>query len=146
MFSDGCVLNSSCSTGQGDHISLQGGDMCPARCRVAVGSASGVVVQKGERITLDPFGENATLLTSTLPKGRTTIPSEGDELLTLCNKIQIYVLLESPLQNFLNEPSGKCFRMCEDGITPSPLNGLLAVYFKFVYFSLSDAVSVNIAI
>ena len=94
---------------QGDHISLQVGDISPAKCRIATGSESGVTVEKGERITLETFGENASLITSMLPKGRTTIPGEGEELLTLCNKLQIFVVLESPLQNFLNEPSGKSF-------------------------------------
>jgi hypothetical protein len=64
-------------------------------------------VASGERITLETFGETTTSAIGKLPRGRTTLPKDSDELLALSNHIQIFVLLESPLEKFLRAPRGK---------------------------------------
>jgi hypothetical protein len=91
----------------GDHIALQTGDIAPAKCRVVEGPMASSTVATGERITLETFGETTTSAIGKLPRGRTTLPKDSDELLALSNHIQIFVLLESPLEKFLRAPRGK---------------------------------------
>jgi hypothetical protein len=92
---------------RGDHIALQTGDIAPAECRVVEGPMASSTVASGERITLETFGETTTSAIGKLPRGRTTLPKDSDELLALSNHIQIFVLLESPLEKFLRAPRGK---------------------------------------
>ena len=93
----------------GDHIALQVGDATPAKCRVVGGSSASAskVFDAGEVIALDKFGKKSNSVTSKLPRGRTTLPKESRDLLTLCNNMQIFELLESPLASFLRQPQGK---------------------------------------
>ena len=89
---------------QGDHIALQVGDIAPAACRSLEGS---ITLCAGERITLSSFGTNTNSVLGKLPKGRTTLPKDSDGILDLCNHMQTFVVLESPLEVFLQEPGGK---------------------------------------
>jgi hypothetical protein len=92
---------------RGDHISLQVGDITPAACRVVEGPNSEITIEAGKRITLETYEENSSSAMGKLPRGRTTLPKDSDELLALCNNLRIFVLLESPLESFLMEPGGK---------------------------------------
>jgi hypothetical protein len=98
----------------GDYVALQVGDTAPADCvRLIEGinnttsSTSSLTIAAGERITSSSFGETASSTMGKLPRGRTTLPNDSDELLALCNNMRIFVLLQSPLEGFLREPRGK---------------------------------------
>jgi hypothetical protein len=93
---------------RGDHIALQVGDMAPAACRVVVEDhMADARIEAGERITLDILDEKSGSVIGKLPKGKTTLPKDSDELLALCNNMRIFELLESPLEIFLRQPRGK---------------------------------------
>lgn len=89
---------------QGDHIALQVGDAAPAPCRVLEGKEPMAVFEVGQKITLESLGESVNRVIGKLPKGRSTLPSKSDELLTLCNGIRIFEVLETPLEGFLRQP------------------------------------------
>mmetsp|Transcript_20940 Transcript_20940/g.23211 ORF Transcript_20940/g.23211 Transcript_20940/m.23211 type:complete len:1321 (-) Transcript_20940:439-4401(-) len=91
---------------EGDRIALQVGDTAPAKCRVLEGKKSMNVFESGHKITLDvSCGESVASLVGQLNRGRTTLPShDSDGLLTLCNDVRIFEVLETPLEAFLREP------------------------------------------
>ena len=99
---------------RGDYIALQIGDVVPANC-VALesrdGSGDNVKVNVGERLTLDSFGTNEEMVAEKLPKGRTTLPPSSECMLTLCNKMQIFRVVDTPLIEFLNRPHRKSSNM-----------------------------------
>jgi hypothetical protein len=93
---------------QGDHIALQVGDTAPANCRIV---SNGVkltekIIGAGDRITLETSGENANSILNKLPKGRTTLKNNSEDLLTLCNKMRLFVLVSSPIETFLRQRKG----------------------------------------
>ena len=100
---------------QGDYVALQVGDIAPARCKAihTIGeSATSVMsteIRGGERITMELIGENKATSgqKANLPKGRSTLSPDSEQLLTLCNDLRIYLLLESPLYEFLRQSQGK---------------------------------------
>lgn len=95
----------------GDHIAMQIGDTAPANCRLAEHGQTDIkIIGVDDRITLDSFGEGTASVLGTLPRGRTTLDNDSDHLLTLCNDMRIYVLLESPLESFLRQRNGKIVR------------------------------------
>jgi hypothetical protein len=87
---------------QGDHIALQVGDTVPATCRVLEGKNSSTLFTVGQTITLESLGESVNAVK--LPRGRSTLPAESSELLTLCNRMRIFEVLETPLEGFLRQP------------------------------------------
>lgn len=97
---------------KGDYISLQVGDIAPSKCRMAyVGSKGGimstVVIPGGERVSLELLGEDRYSAFSSIPRGRTSVPLDSRDLLRLCNRMRIFVLEETPLEDFLYLPQGK---------------------------------------
>jgi hypothetical protein len=88
---------------QGDLIGLQIGDIAPATCRTLEGKAS-VVFEKGDTISLEASNNTVEGIVSKFPKGRTTLPTDSDELLDLCNNIRVFEIMETPLVAFLREP------------------------------------------
>lgn len=96
----------------GDHIALQVGDTVPANCRLVETSKSDHrIIGAGDRITLAKFKETTTTVTANLPRGRTTLKNDSENLLTLCNNMRIFVVLETPLDTFLRQRKGEllCF-------------------------------------
>ena len=92
---------------RGDYVALQVGDIAPAACRpVAEGDMTHINIAGGERISLSSFGETSASILSTLPRGRSTLKKDSDELHTLCNSMRVFKLLETPLRSFLREPRG----------------------------------------
>jgi len=93
---------------KGDHVALQVGDIAPAQCRIlndgGYAAAGGYEVAGGDRITSESFGIQQT---GPLPKGRTLLPRGSQRLLDLCNRLRIFVLLESPLDEYLRRPLGE---------------------------------------
>ena len=88
---------------EGDIIALQIGDMIPAdSCFVELPS---IRLMRGKRLTLDMFGETEADVFAELPVGRTTISSQSEHLLTLCNRIRLVRVLETPLSEFLRRPA-----------------------------------------
>lgn len=88
---------------EGDIIALQVGDMVPAdSCFVDLPA---IKLAKGDRLTLESFGEDEADVFAELPMGRTTISSQSDHLLTLCNRIRLVRVLETPLSEFLRRPA-----------------------------------------
>jgi hypothetical protein len=95
---------------KGDYIALQVGDIAPARCKNVgnhyVSSSNLAEIACGERITTDTFSENVDGSSPPLPKGRSTLPTDSEKLLKLCNNFHLFVLLESPLHWFLQQSQG----------------------------------------
>ena len=87
---------------EGDKIALQIGDCSPAKCRV-LQKESSVVFEIGETISLESCNETVDTIIGRLPKGRTTIQNDSNELLKLCNDMRIFEVLETPLVKFLRE-------------------------------------------
>lgn len=92
---------------KGDHIALQIGDISPAECKLIEEHKIPVRLEVGELITLATFKETSNLTTGKWPRGRTTLPKDSDKLLTLCNNMRIFEVLETPLEGFLKQPLGK---------------------------------------
>lgn len=102
---------------KGDLLALQIGDMAPAKCQLllVVGGQGNhhyhhpitTILQAGERVTIETVGETMESTRSQLPRGRCTLTANSNELLTLCNMTQIFVVLETPIQSFLTRPRGK---------------------------------------
>jgi hypothetical protein len=92
---------------KGDHIALQVGDIAPAACKLIEVHKAPVRLEAGELITLETFQETSTLTAGKWPRGRTTLPKDSDKLLTLCNNMRIFEVLETPLEGFLKQPRGK---------------------------------------
>lgn len=91
---------------KGDHIALQIGDIAPAACKLIEEHRIPVQVKAGEILTLETFQETSTLTAGKWPRGRTTLPKDSDKLLTLCNNMRIFEVLETPLEGFLKQPRG----------------------------------------
>lgn len=109
---------------RGDNIALQIGDMAPAVCRAIEGPASAVSIESGERITLDTFSDTSISATGKLPQARTTLPKDSDDLLAVCNNMRIFVLLESPLEEFLRLPRGTFLFYPKEALTRNQLTCL----------------------
>ncbi len=92
---------------KGDHIALQIGDIAPAACKLIEEHQIPVQVKAGEILTLGTFQETSTLTAGKWPRGRTTLPKDSDRLLTLCNNMKVFEVLETPLESFLKQPRGK---------------------------------------
>lgn len=98
---------------KGDWIALQIGDIVPAKCCAEVTAEDNatkmIYIAAGERLSMETFGYTADKLTGNLPRGRTTlsVSDSSDHLLTLCNKMQIFTLVETPLTASLNRPPRK---------------------------------------
>ncbi|KAG7347008.1 hypothetical protein IV203_006077 [Nitzschia inconspicua] len=88
---------------EGDRIALQIGDVAPAICRIMKGDVS-KTFEKGQKISLESCEKTMDGVVGNLPKGRTTLPPNSDELLDVCNNMQIFQLMETPLEGFLREP------------------------------------------
>lgn len=88
---------------QGDRIALQIGDLSPATCRILDGDES-QTFEKGQKISLASCNKTMQSVVGRLPKGRTTLPQESDELLDVCNNMQIFEVMETPIEGFLREP------------------------------------------
>ena len=101
---------------QGDFIALQVGDVAPAKCRLVdagggtVKTKAPCVLEAGERISLATFGKARHSPLTRFPRGKSTVQPESRELLALCNEMSVFVLEETPLEDFLRLPHGKkCF-------------------------------------
>jgi hypothetical protein len=108
----------------GDWVALQVGDTVPADCElVSEGAASSprsnVKFRRGQTVTLEalsttkneseinvpPFERGDTGPNPPLPNGRVTLPAGSGHLLTLCNGMKIYRVLEPPLRHFIRRPA-----------------------------------------
>eukprot|EP00956_Cyclotella_meneghiniana_P024567 scaffold49506_cov36-Cyclotella_meneghiniana.AAC.1 len=96
---------------KGDHIALKIGDTSPAKCTSLPqetgkgkdkNNSSPIIVQTGERLSMETLGTGAKLLSRTGNKSTVTLKSEED-LLTLANGVQVFELLETPLESFLSK-------------------------------------------
>jgi hypothetical protein len=92
---------------QGDHIALQIGDVAPATCKLIEEHKIPIFLKAGEIITLKTYQETSNLAAGKWPRGRTTLPPDSDRLLTLCNNMRIFEVIETPLEAFLRQPRGK---------------------------------------
>lgn len=114
---------------KGDWIALQIGDVGPASCMLKRYGAAPMYIEVGERLTVEHFASTAEQLTSTLPRGRRTLSvgsssngSEGgglvdDHFLTMCNNMNIFTIVESPIDVFLRRKTilGKSSRIARQG-------------------------------
>jgi hypothetical protein len=101
----------------GDYIALQIGDTAPANCGM-VGSGAQVRVNVGDHMSLELLTQTAIEAMGDLPRGRTTLPPGSDHLLTLCNKKCIFLVLDAPIQDFINRPPGMCMLVYERVYSP----------------------------
>jgi len=101
---------------EGDLVSLQVGDIAPAKCTEVQCSASTSLhrhenIAAGEKLTVQSLsgghrGKGGVF--SQLPPGRSSLkPENSRELLELCNKTRIFVVLETPLVEVLQKGQGK---------------------------------------
>mmetsp|Transcript_31329 Transcript_31329/g.65513 ORF Transcript_31329/g.65513 Transcript_31329/m.65513 type:complete len:1636 (-) Transcript_31329:697-5604(-) len=145
---------------QGDFIALKVGDTAPAKCRALHSweiskneeNASlkdnsepiPKIIKAGERLTIDslPYLAKESLMPPSkasaniskaglLPTGKSTLKTQSEELLLLANGLQIYELLETPLDLFL--------RRKDDAIHKTPLliRQGLAVRTIFLYIAIT---------
>jgi hypothetical protein len=91
---------------EGDVVALQVGDVVPANCSFV--EIPAIRLTRGERVSLDSFGETEADVLGDLPLGRTTLSSQSESLLSLCNRIRLVRLLETPLNEFLRRPAVLC--------------------------------------
>jgi hypothetical protein len=95
---------------RGDYIALQIGDVVPATC-VALDErdtyGNPIQVNIGERLSISTFGKDSDSLGDSLPKGRTIVPTDSESLLTLCNQMQVFRVIETPIEEFIRRPYGK---------------------------------------
>lgn len=89
---------------KGDCIALQIGDIAPARCTPRSMELGRAELARGETVTVESISANATEIVSSLPGGRTTVPSQSPHLLTMCNSMTIYTVMETPILGFLRRP------------------------------------------
>jgi hypothetical protein len=82
---------------QGDHIALKVGDTCPAKCKSTKNRGCVITVNAGERLTLDVLGSHHLKF----PAGKSTVKAD-DDILMLANGVQVFEMLETPLESFLN--------------------------------------------
>jgi hypothetical protein len=94
---------------QDDIVALQIGDIAPARCVSIDGPSNGpaVTLSPEQRITLGSVRKDVALVLGSLPRGRTTLAADSDDVLTLCNRMRVFRVLESPLHDFLRRRPGK---------------------------------------
>lgn len=86
----------------GDYVALQIGDIAPAMC---ASLRTGHHLKEGERF--EHFATDKELPPASIPSGRTTIPSNSQVLLSLCNMMQIFVVKEAPIEKFLRRPAAQ---------------------------------------
>lgn len=95
---------------KGDFIALQCGDIAPADCvMMQNGSLTSVKIKLGSRLSLENMGLRKESVLQDLPKGRCTLKPGSTHLLTLCNRTQIFLVLDSPLKEFINRPPGESY-------------------------------------
>lgn len=82
---------------KGDHIALKVGDTTPARCQSAKNHPNSIAIDAGVRLTMDLIG-----LSLKLQQGKSTVKTD-EELLMLANGVQVFELLETPLESFLSK-------------------------------------------
>jgi hypothetical protein len=88
---------------QGDFIALQVGDVVPTKCCLVEYPTFHVMA--GERLTLECLGETQADIAAELPRGRTTLPMDSENLLLVANKMQIFQVLDTPLDEFIKRPA-----------------------------------------
>lgn len=88
---------------KGDYIALKIGDTTPGQCQSANNTADPITLEAGVRLTIDLLGYHPKL-----PAGKTTIKTD-EELLMLANGVQVFELLETPLESFLNKDAHSKF-------------------------------------
>jgi hypothetical protein len=97
---------------EGDLIALQVGDLAPAKCRMIEIDSKGnllssVVVCGGEKVTNTPsVGKRRSFATS-FPRGKSTVKLDSRHLLTLCDRMRIFRLEETPVKRILSIPEGE---------------------------------------
>jgi hypothetical protein len=97
---------------EGDLIALQVGDLAPAKCRMIEIDSKGnllssVVVCGGEKVTNTPSLGNRRSFSSSFPRGKSTVKSDSRYLLTLCDRMRIFRLEETPVKRILSIPEGE---------------------------------------
>jgi hypothetical protein len=96
-----------------DLIALQVGDIAPARC-ISVDAIKSttpsplVTLLPGQAITLGCIRQDVTGVLNALPRGRTTLFEGSNDILTVCNKMQLFRIQDAPLNEFLRRQVGKC--------------------------------------
>lgn len=97
---------------KGDFIALQCGDIAPADCvMMQNGSLTSVKIKLGTRLSLQNMGLTKENVLQELPRGRSTLKPGSTHLLTLCNRTQLFLVLDTPLREFINRPPGKCLEL-----------------------------------
>lgn len=92
---------------KGDFIAMQCGDIAPADCVMMLnGSISSVQIKLGSRLSLQNIGLTKESVQQDLPKGRSTLQPGSTHLLTLCNHTQMFLVLDTPLNEFIYRPPG----------------------------------------
>ena len=90
---------------KGDIIALQIGDQAPADCRLAAKSTSSTQFRAGELIKTSSIDQDKTI--SLFPANRSTLSKRSPLFLPLCNGMRVFVVSETPLEDFLRRPVGK---------------------------------------
>eukprot|EP00804_Cyclotella_cryptica_P006214 CCRYP_015276-RB/>CCRYP_015276-RB protein AED:0.09 eAED:0.09 QI:480/1/1/1/0.8/0.83/6/1636/1103 len=85
---------------KGDCIALKVGDTSPSTCQSVHGKeGDSIMIHRGERLTVEVLGDKLNL---DLPAGKSTVKA-GEELLLLTNGVQVFEIMQTPLETFLNE-------------------------------------------
>ena len=98
---------------RGDYIALQIGDNIPAACvMMNKDKPTTFKVNAGERLSLELIGQSASEVMADLPKGRSTIAPQSEHLLTVCNRMRVFMVLQAPIEEFILRPSGRLGTFC----------------------------------
>ena len=108
---------------RGDFVAFQVGDIAPAKCRLVPSvnvpskdsppssqkyTEGETFIQAGERLTQEMLGnERHSCKSSKFPPGRSSLGPKSKDLLVLCNNMRVFMLVESPLKNFLLREDGE---------------------------------------
>lgn len=97
---------------RGDFLALQVGDIVPANC-VAINDLDSprqtLRLNIGERLSILSLNENTNHVIESLPKGRTTLQPNSKSFLTLCNNLQIFRVVETPMKDFIRRATGTLY-------------------------------------
>jgi hypothetical protein len=91
-----------------DLIALQVGDVVPAMC-VCVEDQT-ISLPARSRVDVSTLNETVNSIMNKLPVGRTTLPDNSPHLLSLCNSMRIYRVIQAPMYDFIRQKPRKYCR------------------------------------